>query len=227
MKKLFTLLAVIAIAMAGTINSAAALPDITTGEENVASVGKVKYTKSDIFTTELNGEPVEMSIIYTIPLKNQPAFTVEIFSKNSQIYKDIEAYLNKLTEVAPHFKYTGSRISDIFATGDEYTWCTAQQYGVAGSSLGMVNKTIDDVRGTTEDTYSITIPLGVMDSNRYDWNNKNHWKDFQKAITTGHITSLRYKFINPLTGKDVQFILPVNAEMSLTMNKLVEVYNKK
>ena len=224
MKKLLFGLVAVAICC---LNSLAASPTITTGAENVQGLGKIKYAQTDLFTTNLNGQDVSMRIIYSIPIKNQPEFSIVYCSPESTIYKEIENYVNNFSAVASQFKQTGSRIADIFVKDGTYTWCTGQKYGVAGSALNMVHKTIDKVNGQDQLCMMVIIPEGIMDSNRYDWNDKNHWKDFQKELLAGNMTSFRYKFIYPGGRKEENLIVPLNSEMVLVMQKLVEAYNKK
>lgn len=207
----------------------AALPEISQGEENVAGVGKVKYTSTKVFTTELDGQPVMMQIIYMITTKNQPTFTFDIYDNGSQIYNNFDSFNTQMRSQLGQVRVDGRRLFDIYAYGDpDGTWGTSQNASISGGLFDMVQKINDMVDGKTVPAINVILPLGLMDHCNYDWNNKNHWKDFQKVLTSGTINSLEYVFNIPGTyDKTIKVKLPLNSDIILTMNRLVEEYNKK
>lgn len=229
MKKSNLFIALVLTIMLGFAGVAKAeVPNVTTATEEVAGFGKVKIAISDPFTTEIDGQEVKMSISYLFGQKNQPSFNFLIYTQDSKLYKEIASYLDILRGVINNIKVGDGRPGDIYSKGKDWTWSLGYKYGVGGSSLVMVNSSTDTINGVAHPCMMVMVPMGMMDSNRYDWKDKNHWKDFQQSLLDGSVDWLEYFFYRPgnWTNK-VAFTLPINYEMRMTLKKLVDSYNAK
>lgn len=226
MKTFLKLLMLIGILMCDVDMMSASIPDVHVSDRKIMNEGKyVKVAYSDVFTTNIYGQNVEMRIVYSIPFKKSPALIFEILTQESAIYKNIAEYVNSLTPKLKNFVYTGKRICDIRVKEKNF-WMMASQYAVAGSSLGLVRLTFDDISDSREDCVAITFPLYVMDSNRYNYNGKNHWKDMLADLCNGDCKDIEYIYYDPATKKAVSVTLPITTDMVLVIQRVVNAYNK-
>lgn len=223
MKKILKSQLLLFICMICSLTVNAALPDVHIRDKFTFAEGltaKVAYT--DPFTTVLNGESIRMRMIFT-KIQGAHALGFEILSTNSNLYKQFQNYVLTLDPVLDKFKYTGRRICDIYLHENNF-WMMATKYALAGSSLGLVRMTFDEISKDQEKCIAITFPLSFMDSNRYNWSGNNHYKDLLKALMSGECQDIEYSFINPVTKKNVSVTLPLNSEIALVIKKLVETY---
>jgi len=204
-----------------TINGT--VPNVFLNEKFPMPKGEtMKIAYSDHFTTNLNGENVTMRIMY-YSFKKVPSLTFEIFTKESNLFQNFYNYITKLDSVIDKFKYTGKRICDIRLNDTE--WMMIPKYAVGGSSLYLVRASYDDLSPNHEDCISIIFPLSFMDSNLFNWNGKPHTKELLKFLSEGNGESIHYYFYNPEDGnKKVYADLPLNSDISLTIQKLIKAY---
>lgn len=227
MKTIFKILVILGILQCGVHTMSAALPDVHVNDRLLKVEGKYsKVAYSDVFSTEIYGQNVNMRIVYSVPVKNNPAIAFEILTQNSIIYRNLSEYVNTLTPILKKFNYTGRRISDIIVKEKNH-WMLASKYGVAGVSLGYVSLTYDDLSPNREDCAAVTFPLSFMDSNRYNYDGKNHWKDMLAVLCSGDCQAIEYQYQNPETKKTISVTFPVTAEMALVIQRVVQAYNNK
>ncbi len=222
--KLLKSLILLAILLANSAISVAAVPDVHVNDKFPLGDGKfTKIAYSDVFTTNIEGERVKMRVAYAVALKDHPTVMFEILSEESDIYREMELYVNTMNTVLDKFAYTGNRLGDIIVNGKEM-WMLASKYAVAGSSLALVRLTYDDVGSSKSECIGITLPLSFMDCAKYKFNGKNHWKDMQASLCNGDCQSIEYWFCDPVTGDRVSVTLPVTNDMVLAIRQVVNAY---
>lgn len=164
--------------------------------------------------------------MYTKIDRNLPSLMFEILSPESKPYKDFYNYVEKLIPVVDKMKITGKRICDITLSGKgKDLWMMGTKYAVGGTSLSLVRHTYDDLSPNAEQCIGITLPLTIMDSSKFDWNGKNHQKEFLEVLSKGEYNDIEFKFYMPDTKEPVTASLPLNSDIALAIQKLVKVYN--
>lgn len=203
----------------------AIVPDVYVKDKFPTESKTIKVAYSDVFSTDLNGENVRMRIIYAKIDRNLPSLLFEIISSESKPYKDFYKYLEKLTSVIDKIKVTGRSICDItLESKGQDLWMLGAKYAVAGSSLFLVRHTFDDLSPDREQCMAISLPLTMMDSSKFNWNGKNHQKEFLDVLSEGKYQDIEFKFYMPDTNERVAASLPLNSDIALTIQKLLKAY---
>ena len=202
----------------------AGVPDVHVNDKFPAGNGAfTKVSYSDIFSTNIDGESIEMRVAYAVPMKDHPSVIIEILTKQSTIYQEMLRYVNTLNSVSDKFVYTGKRICDIIVDGKSL-WMMDAKYAVAGSSLSLIRQTYDDLGSSQQECIGITFPLSFMDSSKYNYNGKNHWKDMQADLCNGDCKAIEYWFTDPVTKEKVSVTLPITSDMVLAIQRVVKAY---
>lgn len=190
--------------------------------------GKGKYFKmaySDVFTTAIYNQNVKMRIAYCFPQKNNPAVIFEILTKDSKIYKNMVQYVNSLAPRINELVNNRRKAGTVIAEGTN-DWYMERPYMVAGTALGLVRLTYDDLSTSRDECIGVTFPLSLMDSDKYNFNGKNHWKGMLADLCNGDCKVLKYQYYPPYPEKAVSVELPINAEMALVIQRLLKAYGK-
>lgn len=191
--------------------------------------GKGKYFKmaySDVFITAIYNQNVKMRIAYCFPQKNNPAVIFEILTKDSKIYKNMAQYVNSLAPRINELVNNRRKAGTVVAEGNNY-WYLYRPYMVAGTALGLVRLTYDDLSSSREECIGVTFPLSLMDCQKYKREGQNHWKDMLSDLCNGDVKRIEYNFYPPYPEKTGSVELPVTAEMALVIQRVVNAYNNK